>query len=186
MFSSIANRSHYSSVTNMIIYSSTYSRAQNSSFHWHTRNRFLFSKTHYSKRTSTLWQPNLHNISSFPKSTENNTLGKDPSYLFLKNCNKPVNRDWMTGGPSSNPDKVNNFHFSMTSRQVLGPTQPSIQRVQGAHSRRVNRTGREANHSSPTPYNPIGLYGLLLDSAQFTYFYLLAANRVQFPNQILR
>jgi hypothetical protein len=44
----------------------------------------------------------------------------------------------------------NNFHFSMSSRPALGPTQPPIQRVPGAPFPGVKRPGREADHSPPT------------------------------------
>jgi len=37
-----------------------------------------------------------------------------------------------------------------TSRTALGPTQPPIQRVAGALSPRVKRSGREADHSRPS------------------------------------
>ena len=40
------------------------------------------------------------------------------------------------------------FLFSETSRQAVGPTQPFIQLVQGAISLRVERLGREGNHSN--------------------------------------
>jgi hypothetical protein len=43
-----------------------------------------------------------------------------------------------------------NFHFSVSSRPVLGPTQSPIQWVPGALSLGVKWTGREADHSPPT------------------------------------
>jgi hypothetical protein len=43
-----------------------------------------------------------------------------------------------------------NFHFSMSSRQSLGPTQSPIQWVPGALSSGAKRPGREADHSPPT------------------------------------
>jgi hypothetical protein len=43
-----------------------------------------------------------------------------------------------------------NFHFSMSSRLALGPTQPPIQWVSGDLSPWIRRLGREADHSPPT------------------------------------
>jgi hypothetical protein len=40
--------------------------------------------------------------------------------------------------------------FSMSSRPVLGPTQPPIQWVPGAISAGVKRPGHEVDHSPPT------------------------------------
>jgi hypothetical protein len=48
-------------------------------------------------------------------------------------------------GGSSNPSKVKNFLFSMSSRLVLGPAQPPIQWVPVALSPRVKRPGHEAD-----------------------------------------
>jgi hypothetical protein len=53
-------------------------------------------------------------------------------------------------GRSSNPGRVKNFLFSMSSRLDLGPTQPPILWVPGILSLEVKREGREADHSSPT------------------------------------
>jgi hypothetical protein len=62
--------------------------------------------------------------------------------------------DWLRAGRprgrSSSPGGVKNFLFYTSSRPVLGPTQPPIQRVPGALSQGVQRPGREANHSSAT------------------------------------
>jgi hypothetical protein len=40
---------------------------------------------------------------------------------------------------SSSPGRVNNFHFSISSRPALGLTQPPIQLVPRAHSTGVKR-----------------------------------------------
>jgi hypothetical protein len=53
-------------------------------------------------------------------------------------------------GRSSSTDKRKNFHFSMSSRPALGPTQPPIQWAPGALSPGVKRPGREADRSPPT------------------------------------
>jgi hypothetical protein len=50
-----------------------------------------------------------------------------------------------SGGRSSSPSRVNNFHFSISSRLALGPTQPPIQWVQGDLS-----PGRETDRSPRT------------------------------------
>jgi hypothetical protein len=51
--------------------------------------------------------------------------------------------DGGVGVPS--PGSSKNFHFSISSRPALGPTQPPIQRVPGA-----NRQRHAADHSTPT------------------------------------
>jgi hypothetical protein len=58
--------------------------------------------------------------------------------------------DWTTKGRSSSPGRGKNFLFSMSSRWVLGPTQPAIQWVLVALSLGVKLLDREADHSSPT------------------------------------
>jgi hypothetical protein len=73
------------------------------------------------------------------------------------------------GGGSSIPVRVNNFHFSVSSRPALGSTQPAIKWVLG-----VKRQGREADHSPPTSaevkknvdlyiHSPIRLHGVMLN-----------------------
>jgi hypothetical protein len=64
------------------------------------------------------------------------------------------------------PGAGKNFHFSMSSKPALGPTQPPIQWVPG-----VKRPGREADHSPPTSaevkktwiYTSTRLHGVLLN-----------------------
>jgi hypothetical protein len=57
--------------------------------------------------------------------------------------------DWLRagrpGGRSSRPRGGKNFHFSMSSRPALGPTQPPMQRVP-----EVKRPRRGTDHSPPT------------------------------------
>jgi hypothetical protein len=49
-------------------------------------------------------------------------------------------------GPGSSPGRVKNFLFSVLYRPVLGLTEPAVQWVPGALSRRVKRQGREGDH----------------------------------------
>jgi hypothetical protein len=62
--------------------------------------------------------------------------------------------DWLRAGRprgwSSSPGRVKNFLFSMSSKPVLGSTQPPIQWIPRAVSPGVKRPGREADHSPPT------------------------------------
>jgi hypothetical protein len=53
-------------------------------------------------------------------------------------------------GRSYSPCGGKNFHFSMSSRLTLEPTQPPNQWVPDALSPRVKQPGREADHSPPT------------------------------------
>jgi hypothetical protein len=57
---------------------------------------------------------------------------------------------WTTRGRNSSPRVVNNFHFYMTSKPALGPTQLHIGWVTVALSLGVKRPGREADHLPPT------------------------------------
>jgi hypothetical protein len=64
-----------------------------------------------------------------------------------------VSRDSAVGiatGWSSSPGGGKNFHFFMSSRLALLPTQPPIQWVQVALSPGVKWQGREVEHSPPT------------------------------------
>jgi hypothetical protein len=49
----------------------------------------------------------------------------------------------------SNPSGGKNFHFSVSSRPTLGPTQPPIQWVPAALSPGVKQPGTEVDHSPP-------------------------------------
>jgi hypothetical protein len=59
--------------------------------------------------------------------------------------------DWLRAGrprgQSSSPGREKNFLFSVSSRLVLGPTQPPIQWVPGVLSPGVKRPEREADYS---------------------------------------
>jgi hypothetical protein len=62
--------------------------------------------------------------------------------------------DWLRAGRqkgrSSSPGRGEIFLFPVSSRPVLGPTQPPILWVTGAFSPQVKRPGREADYSLPT------------------------------------
>jgi hypothetical protein len=62
--------------------------------------------------------------------------------------------DWLRAGRPrgrrSSLGGVKNFHFSVSSRPALGPTQPPIQWTPGALSLGVKRPGCEADHLPPT------------------------------------
>jgi hypothetical protein len=77
------------------------------------------------------------------------------------------------GGQSSSPSRVKNFHFSMSSIPILGPTQPPIHGT-GAGAEGGGGGARLARKSditicepcldnvgSLTSHNPIGLHVLL-------------------------
>jgi hypothetical protein len=57
---------------------------------------------------------------------------------------------WAAEGFGVCPSKGKVFLISTSSRLVLGPTQPPVQRVQGSLSLGVKRLGREADHSPLT------------------------------------
>jgi hypothetical protein len=59
-------------------------------------------------------------------------------------------RAWRLRVRSSNPGRVKNFHFSISSRPTLRSSQPHIQWVPGQLSLGVKRQGREADHWPPT------------------------------------
>jgi hypothetical protein len=75
------------------------------------------------------------------------TSWREPGYRSLYS-------EWLWAGRpryrSSSSGRGKNFHFSMSSRLALGPTQPPIQWVQGVLSLRVKWSMREADHSPPT------------------------------------
>jgi hypothetical protein len=88
--------------------------------------------------------------------------------------------DWLRAGRrrdrSSSLGRAKNFLFSKSSRPALGATQLPIQWVPGALSPAVKRSGREADHSTPTSAEvkkmwiytstppPIRLHGVVLNS----------------------
>jgi hypothetical protein len=70
--------------------------------------------------------------------------------------------DWLRAGRSRGrglcPGKVKNFLFSTSSRPALGSTQPPIQWVRGALSPGIERSGCEADNSSPTSVKKMWIY----------------------------
>jgi hypothetical protein len=62
--------------------------------------------------------------------------------------------DWLQvglpKGKRSSPGRVKNFHFCISFRPALGPTQPPINGYQGLFPPGVKRQGREANDLPPT------------------------------------
>jgi hypothetical protein len=73
--------------------------------------------------------------------------------MWLSYINKGRDSDWLRAGRSrgrsSSPGEGKNFHFSKSSRPVLGSTQPPIQWIPETLSPGVKRQGREADHSPP-------------------------------------
>jgi hypothetical protein len=61
----------------------------------------------------------------------------------------------------------NNFHFSMSSRPALGPTQPLSQWVPGALSPGVKWAGREADHPQSVKHK---------DNFTFYLYYMNSVN----------
>jgi hypothetical protein len=51
-------------------------------------------------------------------------------------------------GHRSSPGRIKNFHFSVSSRPALGPTQPFMQWVPGILSLGLRQKRLEADHSS--------------------------------------
>jgi hypothetical protein len=51
---------------------------------------------------------------------------------------------------STSPDVGKNFHFSVSSRPSLGPTQPPIQWVPGTVALEIKWSGHEADYSPAT------------------------------------
>jgi hypothetical protein len=101
--------------------------------------------------------------------TDTFTFTEDKIIGLLQHCHvMRLATGWTTrgGGRNSSPGGGKNFHFSMLSRQALGPIQPPIQWVPRSLSPGVKRSGREADHSPPTSaevkktwvYTPTPLY----------------------------
>jgi hypothetical protein len=73
-------------------------------------------------------------------------------------CKEPFQHSRCSGWPragqprvrNSSPGDGKNFHFSMSSRPALGPTQSPIPWATTAFSSGVKRSGREADRSLPT------------------------------------
>jgi hypothetical protein len=67
---------------------------------------------------------------------------------------KYVHDDWLRAGRprgrSSSASGENFFHFPISFRPALGPTQSPIQWVPGALSPGVKQPGLEADHSPPS------------------------------------
>jgi hypothetical protein len=102
----------------------------------------------------------------------------NPTYLlkYVLNCqhNFSFYSDGLrTGRSEFDSRQCKIILFSITSRLVLGPTQPPIQWVPGTPSPVVKRQGREVDHSHPSnaeveidgaiPPFPIGLHGIVLN-----------------------
>jgi hypothetical protein len=66
---------------------------------------------------------------------------------------------WVGGGGFETRQELRIFLFTTASRPALGPTQPSIQWVQGALSLEVMRPAREANHSRPSSVEVKNVWG---------------------------
>jgi hypothetical protein len=73
-------------------------------------------------------------------------MDKEPGY-------RSPYSDWLQAGRrrgrSSRPVRAKSFLFFMSSKPILGFTQPLIQWVPGVLSAGVKRPGREADHSPP-------------------------------------
>jgi hypothetical protein len=85
------------------------------------------------------WQIHFETLQGKARS-RNSSVGIATSYVL----------DEQGGGGSSSPGRVQNVHFSVSSRPALGSTQPPINRVPGALSRGVKQQESEADHSPPT------------------------------------
>jgi hypothetical protein len=76
------------------------------------------------------------------------------TWRYKEQGQRSLYNDWLRAGRprgrSSSPGAGKNFHFSMSSRPTMGPTQPPIEWVPGAISPGVKRPGSEADHSRPT------------------------------------
>jgi hypothetical protein len=63
--------------------------------------------------------------------------------------------DWLRAGRPGgdgilSPGRVKNFHFSISSRPAVGPTQPPKKMCTGGSFPGVKRQGREGDQSPPT------------------------------------
>jgi hypothetical protein len=85
----------------------------------------------------------LYNVCISDERTQIRELGLRSRYSDWLRVGRP-------SGWSSSPGGGKIFHFSMSSRLALDPTQPPIQRVPGTLSPGVKRLRREVDHSPPT------------------------------------
>jgi hypothetical protein len=77
---------------------------------------------------------------TYPSTSEPRQLSRYSDWLRAE---QPRGRSSCAGGGK-------NFHFFMSYRPVLRPTQPTIQWVRGVLSSGVKRPGSETDHSPPT------------------------------------
>jgi hypothetical protein len=68
----------------------------------------------------------------------------------FKSRGSSVGTGWTTKEWELSPDRVKNFHFSISSRMALRSSQLPIQWVRGASSQGIKWQGRETDHSPPT------------------------------------
>jgi hypothetical protein len=75
-------------------------------------------------------------------------------FIFSKSCGSTgrvvTSYRLNDGSRSLSPNWTKNFHFSISSRQILGSIKPPIQWVLGALFPGVQQQGPEAGHSPPT------------------------------------
>jgi hypothetical protein len=82
-------------------------------------------------------------------------------------------RDGRQRGRSSTPDRVKDFHFFISSRPDLRPTQTPILQVYGVLSQGLKRPGLEADHSPPTSDE---VKEVLVYKSTLTFLYRLVLN----------